>query len=769
MTVAELLQQIDRIRLPAEPKPVEATCRDVIIRRFGVEKVDAITVLEDQPRPGWTLAVHDHRLDIPPRIRSQLPQAGPWGFVHANPSGTVELIASSESLLYAYLLYFIDDLASKPVSVFSQGLVLRPAFHWHRPLFDNFLTQTWRMARQVHPESHIRAMARAGYTHVEVNALAQTAPLEPGVPGEFYAPFYTYGAALDQFIASDLNRGVYPADYLAANLSRLKANAQIAKKYGLKPGLLCFEPRSVPESFFARYPTLRGARVDHPFRSRKPRYSLALAHPLVQEHYRQLIRRLLEAVPELCYLSLWSNDSGAGFEFTASLYVGRNGGPYLIREWHTHEQIAEAAGKNVVSFMQLLQQAAAEINPEFRVSLRLEPFQEEHDVIISHLQPKLDIEAPSLLVRGYELPYSHPHYDDVRGVAGSVFHVRLEPEEQTHLKRFTDRGIHAHLIYSQGNAFNFEPLIGIPFPWLILEKLRAMRNAGFTHVANLGGTAPSSLAPYPINQEVFRAFQLDPDGDLDGVLQHRAGDWAPDAPEAALQLWRFTDNAVRWIPILPLYSHFGFVWLRTWVRPIVPDLQAIPEADRRYYEDFMVSPANNTNLADLSRDVLFQLFTPGDGRKFVERTDTQAMPRIQTAIEFSERLLHQTSLTDQSRSFFRDQRDRLVALSCWLGTQRATAAWTAGVYGYLEARTRKEQKFWRGYLDDMMEKEIHNTQRLLELWRTSETPFMAVSAEGETPFLYGENFGELLERKIELMQNYRNVAPRIDRDIIWRL
>ncbi|PSO44851.1 hypothetical protein BRC21_00845, partial [Candidatus Saccharibacteria bacterium SW_7_54_9] len=113
--------------------------------------------------------------------------------------------------------------------------------------------------------------------------------------------------------------------------------ARLCTRYGLKPGLLCFEPRTLPEHFFQEYPTLRGARVDHPFRSHRPRYTLAQDHPATRRHYRQLMKNLMEEVPSLEYISIWSNDSGAGFEHTSSLYVGRNGGPYMIREWRSHE------------------------------------------------------------------------------------------------------------------------------------------------------------------------------------------------------------------------------------------------------------------------------------------------------------------------------------------------------------------------------------------------------------------------------------------------
>ena len=46
---------------------------------------------------------------------------------------------------------------------------------------------------------------------------------------------------------------------------------------------------------------------------------------------------------------------------------------------------------------------------------------------------------------------------------------------------------------------------------------------------------------------------------------------------------------------------------------------------------------------------------------------------------------------------------------------------------------------------------------------------LVVSGSGETCFIYGENFGDLLNRKITLMEKYRNVEPRIDHEIIWKV
>ena len=46
---------------------------------------------------------------------------------------------------------------------------------------------------------------------------------------------------------------------------------------------------------------------------------------------------------------------------------------------------------------------------------------------------------------------------------------------------------------------------------------------------------------------------------------------------------------------------------------------------------------------------------------------------------------------------------------------------------------------------------------------------MPVASQGETWALYGENFGELLLKKIALMEQHRNDAPAIDPDFMWRV
>ncbi len=766
MNLRDALLKTTWLQLPPQALPVEETSAAELQQTFPHLRVLRAPGGDGS---GFRLAVvHNASFDLD-RIKAAAPSGPHWAFVRVNGKGEGELVASHPALLFAYTLRLLEEWGPLPLAGFESGRYFTAAFRWHRPLFDYPLTQTWRTARAFDAAAHIRELARAGYTHLEVNGLAMPVPFEDPVEGEYYSQFYSYCPALDQFVSSELNRGLYPVEYLTANLNLLVRYANLGRKYGLEPGLLCFEPRSVPEKFFQKYPTLRGARVDHPFRSRRPRFTMTIAHPLVQAHYRELMQKLMQAVPDLSYLSIWSNDSGSGFEYTSSLYVGRNGGPYLIREWRTHEQIAEVAGKNVVRFMKVLRAAAAEINPEFRVSLRLEPFKVEHDVIMAQLEDHLDIEVPSLLVRGYDLPYHHEKYPDVMGIAGSVHHLHLEAQEKQLIAEHKKRGIASHLIYSHGNGYNFEPLLGIPYPAMIWQKLQEMRKSGVEYAANLGGFTPASLAPFHINQEVFRAFMLDPNARLEEVLQYQAQQWAGGAADQLVELWRQCDDTLQHLPILPLFSNFGFVWLRLWVRPIIPDLLAIPEADRRYYEQFMVSTNNNTNLVDLGKDVLFDLVTQESGQKFVQRVDEHVWPRLQKLVARAQQLADDPQLSEPARQVFVDQRDRLRGLRCWVGVLRSLAAWVAGVHGYLAAKENAQKQTWRAYLDDMMARDLQNTKDLLDLWETSKVHFMVVSQTGETSFIYGENLGELLRRKIALVEQYRHVEPRIDMNILWKV
>ena len=91
------------------------------------------------------------------------------------------------------------------------------------------------------------------------------------------------------------------------------------------------------------------------------------------------------------------------------------------------------------------------------------------------------------------------------------------------------------------------------------------------------------------------------------------------------------------------------------------------------------------------------------------------------------------------------------------------------VHAYPGARIARTKAALRARLDDMIEREIANSRDMIALWNEAPVEWMMVSPLGETPFIYGENFPELLEKKIALMRRHRKDEPRIDPEYMFRL
>jgi hypothetical protein len=662
-----------------------------------------------------------------------------------------------------------DVLSDRPLPD-GGALVLEPSFGWNRSCYDIFLTQEARIQRGLNPDTYVRRLAESGYTHIEVNGLAYPMGLETGPKGEVYPMFYTYCPALDQFVDSSLNRGLYPPYYLSANLAFLERNAALARKYGLVPGLLCFEPRSVPEEFFARYPMLRGARVDHPFRSFKPRYTMTLAHPLVRDHYAEMVGRLLEKVPDLGFLTIWTNDSGSGFEHTTSLYVGRNGGPYMVREWRDHAAIARIAGEHALLFFRTLRDAARAVSPGFRVITRLESFMGEHETLWGGLGDGVEVETNSLVARGWAMPYTHPRYPDSHSInGGTVFQTAFDDRERTLLADLRSRSATAHFYTAVGPHQMFAPLIGVPYPRLAYERLSLLHRNGVRELSQVGGTCPPELAPFNVNHEILRRFQFDPGMNVDAEIARLARAWAGDDRAAALvEAWRLAEEAVISFPnVCTLYSTIGFAWYRLWARPFVPNIEAIPAAERAYYERFMCTTPHNPNNVDLSRDVLFRLVEPAQAAKDVERMDANVWPPLDAAIAILEPLA--AAAVEIARpGVITDQLVRLKALRCWLETQRNLAAWVAAVYGWMEAADGAAKASHRARLADAIDRETENSRRLQALC-DSPVEFMATTDLGESPLIHGRNLKALLATRLALMARHKDDEPYIDHDYMMRM
>ena len=738
-TVADALKNIRILAIPANGRPVDRTVAEEFRRDLAPQAEIKTAASGGASEKGvCRIGVFDEKIAAGPSLEALRAAGGKsWMFLKLVPDGSGDLTTSAPHLLYALYSLLKEDWLGLDAAGFENGKVVVPHFS-RLEGGDNYLANPKRVAAGYDAERSVRELARLGFSHVPVNALAKDMPAEQGPPGEIYYRFYYFSPDLDQFVETPLNAGAYSPEYLEANLALLKENARLAVKYGLTPGLNISSPRSVPDAILEKYPYLRGARVDHPFRSYRPRFTLTLSHPAVRWHYAELMRRLMREVPELGYIYLWTNDSGSGFEYTASLYAGRNGGAYLVREWTSHEAIAKAAADNVLRYFRTLKDAAAETRPDFRLLFNLFSFSNEEEFILNGLTEGLD-----LWVAPKELD------DSPRG---------------RRLKSLPAKGSEIFTTTRLQNNY----LLGIPSPWLAAEEVRSLQAAGFDKAQVTVDPAP--LAPYDVNRDVLRALNFDASADVDAVVAAAAARLVgKGGAQALVKAWRLCDKAVRGFPSIGLYgdNNWGFPWYRLLVRPFAPDIERIPEAERAYYEKYMTVTFNNPNLVDLGTDILWTLMTRDQADAVVAQADGAVWKPLDEAIGVLKEAVR--SAKGDARSVFIDQLDRLQALRCYFRTLRNTAAWVAGVHGFIEAKDPAERERRLTMVRSMVDDEVGNARALAALFETSKTRFMPVDPTGETFNMYGTNLPELIRRKVALMEKHRNDQPRIDPNFMWRL
>jgi hypothetical protein len=267
----------------------------------------------------------------------------------------------------------------------------------------------------------------------------------------------------------------------------------------------------------------------------------------------------------------------------------------------------------------------------------------------------------------------------------------------------------------------------------------------------------------------MRAFQFDRALDLQAFLRRKAAEWiGEELADDLVRLWNLSDEAYTCFPIpIWIYSGWG-VWYRLFIRPIVPNIEAIPEQERTYYEDFLLATTHNRTRIDFRYDVGFDLIEPPRAALAVKHMEEDLFPLMQKAVGLAESILKRAT-GEQARRCAQDQLDRTKALLCWYRTEWAVTAWVAGVHGYLDGTDPKVRQECRALLKRMVIQEIQNTKDLLHLWETSTTNWMVVSGVGETTFIYYKNMGELLKKKIALMSGHENDEPYVDPNFQWRV
>jgi hypothetical protein len=681
------------------------------------------------------------------RLLEAAPVDEPWDLLYQLDSGGW-LVTGHAPLAAAHAaLQLLDWLQEDRVFAGPYRQIRTRQFRSMELEFDDWTGGFNRLADGFDIERHAQDILRIGGTSLEVNMLADAVPIqvrERRCYDDMYQWWCIYSAGLDMFVESTLNRGTYDHRLLERNLAKLKQYYEIALKWGLAPTVQAFEPRVIPERFFDRYPDLRGARVDCSDYSAEAEFALDPCHPMVQEHYRELMQNLLVEAPQIARVSIWSQDSNAGFPWARQLYAGPNG-PRMARKRPVRDSVR--------ALMTALRDGGRTVNPDFQATICLAWFQ-DHEVAGQILPDEIsDIlsSLPKDIGTSFTVSWAK---SETQGAS-----TRLDEERGEKIRslgwepQFQVEGL--------SNWWKpLGPMHGIPHPHLTFDRLRSLRQDGQVRdLVHRGGLQTEVFVPNYINSDVIRAFNLEGEAlDLDGFLAERAQTWtgSDSEAEALLQAWQLGDQAVRHVQPVTWTVNFvsGRTLWRRLVRPLVPNQSLLVWEDWRHYRhlEFTVGP---TDPAWIDH------FYKGWGRMVADdravagvlSIEQDVLPPLAQAIAGLDRL---ASLSDTSR----DVRDRLRCLYHLLVTDRNLLEAQEAIHACLaENREHPENSVHRQRLAACIDAELANTRDFMGLIQTSPSHLIPETSGEETTYMHKAPFSWQLACKIQGMERHRDDPP----------
>ncbi len=597
-------------------------------------------------------------------------------------------------------------------------------------MWDNSLNQWYRFSKGFDRRRHVRDIARLGHTGMEINRYPDPGGyhvLHRKFPHDSYAWYMSYAPALDAFVESSLTEGIYPQDELAANLADLKSATRLARRYGLKPGFVCYEPRGVAEEVFDRYPELRGSRIDHPGRSLQPRYALDIANPKVLEHYAESISNLMAEVPDLRYFVFWTQDSGSGLPFARRLYFGPNGS-YLAR--------SKTLGRMAGDFAGSILDAGRKINPEFEVIMKIDwEYGDDERKEIAASMPEGATLAHILgdrAIKGGEFGGREQYVIDDRAV-----------------------GVEPYASIGVSSSWETEPIIGITRPSVLVNKFAGLEKLRLQRIFTQGGIFPSTLCPYNVTQELYSELIRGKVEDLDRFLLDTATYWCKGDDEPArllVQAWKVVEGALEEWPQLNWYHAGAAQTQARWLtRPVVPDITLLSESERIAWERALFTLPWDIARPNIVFEGGIRMYEEEDLARAVKAYDEGMFPKLTEAIEILNR-----ALGPSAPPVIEDQRDRFLGFLYREKTVRNLFESQVAINNWLLKNGSPETN--RQLLKSVIRAEIDNTGDWLRLLRTSRVPFFRVTERQETPFLYKTPI-EDMELKLQVMQDHVNDTP----------
>ncbi len=597
-------------------------------------------------------------------------------------------------------------------------------------------------------DAFMRSLAGAGVTNVQVNHLPDLMhPELLNQPDNVYLWFANFGPPLDLFFSSELNRGLYPELYLERNRNVLLRFANSARKHGIKPLLYLCEPRFVPERFFDKHPTLRGPRVDNPTCSSSPLYALCTDLPEVRQHYREMMAQVMELVPDLSLVSIFTSDSGSGFDYNPDTYAGPNGAGFNQKF---------PLEKRVNRFLSLLLEEGRKKNLEFNVNLTSGFSPDWREKILAAAPEGVVGSVYGLYDWEGGLEEHWSYHQALWGVPKAKWNVRTLDRTEAAKDRFADmkerfdiaaRGGKNPIVHAELPTTDYpRPLRYTPHPFETIRIMKDLNRIGAKRLALWGVINPPELVPQDVNMEAMKAVNAEIKADPEKLLTKIAEGWVGTKHASALvEAWRLCDLA--WTR-RPLWDHCG-LRKQTMPGPLVPDLTALKPEETAYYRTVALDDLDK--IQGLGAFVRHEADERNRDYVIDELYKKQTLAGLSQAVSLLEK--EAATANSATAAILLRQRDHI---RFGYLIQKSHCNWyEAGRYIVPGENPGKGRS-----MPEIVDDEIEVTREMISMLEGRQNQFIRTMHSDAMTYEYGPGFTEHLKIRIKIMEKHRNDPPR---------
>lgn len=564
-------------------------------------------------------------------------------------------------------------------------------------------------------ESFAHRAKQSGATHIVLTAEdLPWATWQMDTPGDPYPAWAMSNVGLLKVSPPEALKPFLPQDYADTVIGILRSRCGVLRKLGLKAAFTTFEPQFLPERVYEAHPLWRGPQVDHPLRSRVPRFAPSIDNPDVLALYRESIRTLLTACPEIEILSLHTNDSGSGMSWSGGLYQGPNGSS-LTRDKKMYQRYHD--------FFESLQAGAADARPG-KLEIDAEWVRESAPELIAGRL------GPGMAVANLEGPGATPYKAEV-GFLLDYF-------------------------------YPFYPAQGIPLPVRYLEELEQASKSTAPRLFYLIGDRFNR----DLYLQIYDAFAGSPTTDevsrmrlLRSIAAERTGE--PGA-SALLDAWLALHRVQRDADILNFGGtvfYIGSVHQRWLTRPFVPFPEELTPEETQYYRKYQFQARSEDrarNLGDLQGTRQYE----GLGGAAVSNN---LFVRMLAELKRARGDLHAIEETagGDRRPAFQLLDARLRVFQILVDNCRDAIEFQYRLDIAKDGRLRRPVEFqedltdipdWRA-IKDIARREIDNSSVLVELLQSQKAPLieLAKTSGEENIRVLGPDLIEQLRKRVKIM------------------